>query len=56
MTATRQSRLGYLMILPRRAIRALRHVNEEFLRASQAIIRSARAPQATGDGARGRAA
>jgi uncharacterized membrane protein YccC len=56
MTATRQSRLGYLMILPRRAIRALRHVNEEFLRASQAIIRSARAPQATGEGARGRAA
>jgi hypothetical protein len=54
MTASRRPRLGQLMTLPRRAIRALRHVNEEFLRASEAIIRSARAPQPTGEGTGGR--
>ena len=36
MTAARRSA---------RALRALRHVNDELTRASEAIIRSARAPQ-----------
>jgi hypothetical protein len=34
-----------MMSRPRRAIRALRYVNDELTRASEAIIRSARAPQ-----------
>ena len=55
MTVTRRPRPGQLMALPRRAIRALRHVHAEFLRASEAIIRSARAPQPTGQDARSRA-
>jgi hypothetical protein len=33
------------MTIPRRVLRALRHVNDELMRASEAIIRSARAPQ-----------
>jgi hypothetical protein len=51
MTATRDPRARQMRTAlqvrtaPRRAIRALRHVNDEFLRASEAIIRSARAPQ-----------
>jgi hypothetical protein len=34
-----------MMSGPRRVIRALRYVNDELTRASEAIIRSARAPQ-----------
>ena len=45
MTATRRPRPGRVMTVPRRVIRALRHANNELLRASEAIIRSARAPQ-----------
>jgi hypothetical protein len=44
MTATRRP-LGQVMAVPRRVLRALRHVNDELMRASEAIIRSARAPQ-----------
>jgi hypothetical protein len=33
------------MTMPTRALRAVRHVNDELTRASEAIIRSARAPQ-----------
>jgi hypothetical protein len=47
-TATRRPRrpgLGWAMSAVRRAVRALRHVNDELLRASEAMIRSARAPQ-----------
>ena len=45
MTATHRPRPGRMMSGPRRAIRALRYVNDELTRASEAIIRSARAPQ-----------
>jgi len=45
MTATHRSRPGRMMSGPRRAICALRYVNDELTRASEAIIRSARAPQ-----------
>jgi hypothetical protein len=45
MRATRRPRLGQVMTVPRRVLRALRHVNDELMRASEAIIRSARAPQ-----------
>jgi hypothetical protein len=45
MTATRRPRTGQVMTVPRRVLRALRHVNGELTRASEAIIRSARAPQ-----------
>lgn len=45
MPATRRPRPGQLLTVPRRVLRALRHVNDELIRASQAIIRSARAPQ-----------
>lgn len=44
MTAAR-SRPGQLKTVPRRVLRALRHVNDELTCASEAIIRSARAPQ-----------
>jgi len=44
MTATHRPRPGRMMSGPRRVIRALRHVNDELTRASEAIIRSARAP------------
>ena len=33
------------MTVPRRVLRALWHVNDELMRTSEAIIRSARAPQ-----------
>ena len=46
MTATHRSRPGRTTSAPRRVIRALRYVNDELTRASEAIIRSARAPQA----------
>jgi hypothetical protein len=45
MTAARRPRLRQVMTVPRRVLRALRHVNDELTRASEAIIRSARAPQ-----------
>ncbi len=45
MTAARRSRTGQVMTVPRRVLRALRHVNDELTRASVANIRSARAPQ-----------
>jgi hypothetical protein len=44
-TAARSARPGQAMTAPRRAIRALRYVNDELMRASEAIIRSARAPR-----------
>ena len=45
MTAARRPGPGGVMTMPVRAFRALRHVNDELTRASEAIIRSARAPQ-----------
>jgi hypothetical protein len=45
MTAIHRPRPGRMMSRPRQAIRALRYVNDELTRASEAIIRSARAPQ-----------
>lgn len=45
MTATRRPRPGQLRTVPRRVLRALRHVNDELLRASEALMRPARAPQ-----------
>ena len=45
MTATRRPRTGQVITVPRRVLRALRHVNDELTRASEAIIRSARAPR-----------
>jgi hypothetical protein len=45
MTAARRPRRGQVMTLPTRALRTLRYVNDELTRASEAIIRSARAPQ-----------
>jgi hypothetical protein len=45
MTAARRRRPGQVMTMPARALRALRHVNDELTRASEAIIRSARVPQ-----------
>jgi hypothetical protein len=45
MTAARRPGPGQVMTMPNRAFRALRHVNDELTRASEAIIRSARAPQ-----------
>ena len=45
MTATRRPRPGQVLTVPRRVLRALRHVNDELTRASEAIIRTARAPQ-----------
>lgn len=38
-------RTGRMMTGPRRMIHAVRYVNDELTRASEAIIRSARAPQ-----------
>ena len=46
MTTTRRRLARQMRTAPRRAVRALRYVNDELLRASEAIIRSARAPQA----------
>jgi hypothetical protein len=45
MTAARLPRAGQEMTVVRRVLRALRHVNDELMLASEAIIRSARAPQ-----------
>jgi hypothetical protein len=45
MTAARRPRPGQVMTVLRPVIRVLRHVNDELTRASEAIIRSARAPQ-----------
>jgi hypothetical protein len=45
MTAARRRRPGQVMTMLTRALRALRHVNDELTRASEAIIRSARVPQ-----------
>lgn len=48
MTATRQQRHSlsrWAMTALSRAIRALRHLNEELLGAGEAMARSARAPQ-----------
>lgn len=45
MTASRRPRTGQVRTVPRRVLRALRHVNDELICASEAIIRSARAPQ-----------
>lgn len=45
MTATCSPRPGQVSTVPRRVLRALRLVNDELTRASEAIIRSARAPQ-----------
>ena len=44
-TAVRSARPGQAMTAPRRAIRVLRYVNDELMRGSEAIIRSARAPR-----------
>jgi hypothetical protein len=45
MTATHRPRTGRMMTGSRRMIHAVRYVNDELTRASEAIIRSARAPQ-----------
>jgi hypothetical protein len=45
MTAARGPRPGQVMTVVRGMLRALRHVHNELMRASEAIIRSARAPQ-----------
>jgi hypothetical protein len=44
-TAARSVRPGQAMTAPRRPIRVLRYVNDELMRASEAIIRSARVPR-----------
>lgn len=46
LTAARGSRPGRVMTVLRRVLRAARHVNDELMLASEAIIRSARGPQA----------
>jgi hypothetical protein len=45
MTATRRPRPGRVMSVLRRALRAVRHGNDELMLASEAIICSARAPR-----------
>ena len=45
MKAARRPRRGQVMTMPGRVLCTLRHVNDELTRASEAIIRSARAPQ-----------
>ena len=45
MTANRRLWSGRTLAVPRRALRALGYLDDELLRASEAIIRSARAPQ-----------
>lgn len=44
-TAACSARPGQAMTAPRRAIRALGYVNDELMRASETIIRSARVPR-----------
>jgi hypothetical protein len=45
MTAARRPRPGQVMAVVCQVFRALRHANDELMRASEATIRSARAPQ-----------
>jgi hypothetical protein len=45
MTATHRPRPGRITAGLRRVIHALRYVDDELMRASEAMIRSARAPQ-----------
>ena len=45
MTATRLPRLGLVVTVSRRVLRGLRYADDELMRASEAIIRSSRAPQ-----------
>ena len=45
MTATRRPMPGQVMTVPRWVLRVLRHVNDELKRASEAIVRTACAPQ-----------
>lgn len=45
VTATRRPRAGQVTTVLRRVLRALRLANDEMMRASEAMIRSARAPQ-----------
>jgi hypothetical protein len=45
MTATHRPRPGRMLTGPHRMIHALRYANDELMRAGEAIIRSARAPQ-----------
>jgi len=45
MSAGHRPRTGRMMTGPRRMMHAVRYVNDELTRASEAIIRSARAPQ-----------
>lgn len=45
MAPARRPQPGQVLTVPRRVLRTLRHVNDELMRASDAIIRSARAPQ-----------
>ena len=45
MTVIRRQRSGQVLTFPRRVLRALRHVNDELLRASEALMRLPRAPQ-----------
>jgi len=45
MTANRRPWSRRTLAVPRRALRALGYLDDELLRASEAIIRSARAPQ-----------
>jgi hypothetical protein len=45
MTAARRPAPGQVITVPTQVLHALRHVNDELTRASEAIIRSARAPQ-----------
>jgi hypothetical protein len=45
VTTTRDSRGGQVIAIARRALRSLRHVNDELLRAGEAIIGTARALQ-----------
>ena len=45
MTAARRPGPGQVITLPTQVLHALRRVNDELTRASEAIIRSARVPQ-----------
>jgi hypothetical protein len=45
MTVTRHPWIARALAIPRRAIHALRYADDELLRASEAMIRSARAPR-----------
>jgi hypothetical protein len=45
MTDARLPRTGQVVTVSRRALRGLRHADDELVRASHAIIRSSRAPR-----------